>query len=219
MTPFINYLTVNGVKLLMSQPDITSAKGRRDLTIISLMYETGARVSEIANLKVKDIHIEKPYSVCITGKGMKIRLVPIMEDQRNILFRYLQESKLLEVGKMDNPLFKNYWGEKFTRAGLTNIVQNYLTKARQIDVSLIPIGLSCHSLRHSRAMHLLQAGIELVYIRDILGHSSIKTTEIYARTDSKQKREAIEKAYVKISPQSEAIWHNNPNILDFLKSF
>ena len=95
----------------------------------------------------------------------------------------------------------------------------YANKARKRDPKLIPDKLSCHSLRHSKAMHLLQAGVNLVYIRDILGHASVQTTEIYARADSKQKREAIEKAYVDVVPKEEPIWGNDKNLLSWLKSF
>lgn len=86
---------------------------------------------------------------------------------------------------------------------------------------LIPENISCHSLRHSRAMHLLQAGVNLVYIRDLLGHVNIQTTEIYARADSKAKREAIEKAYSKVVPDTKVnpLWLGNEKLMDFLKSF
>ena len=79
--------------------------------------------------------------------------------------------------------------------------------------------ISCHSLRHSKAMHLLQSGVNLVYIKDILGHSSIQTTDIYARADSKQKREALENAYVDINPKSNGmkLWENDKNLLEWLK--
>ena len=91
--------------------------------------------------------------------------------------------------------------------------------AKQKDTGLIPDKISCHSLRHSKAMHLLQAGVNLVYIRDFLGHESVTTTEIYARVDSKQKREAIEKAYVGIIKKETPSWIKNDNILEWLKSF
>ena len=81
------------------------------------------------------------------------------------------------------------------------------------------MGVSCHSLRHSKAMHLLQAGVNLVYIRDILGHVSIQTTEIYARADSKQKRTALEKAYVDVNPSEEPMWTTNENLISWLKRF
>jgi site-specific recombinase XerD len=84
---------------------------------------------------------------------------------------------------------------------------------------LLPEKISCHSLRHSKAMHLLQAGVNLVYIRDILGHVSVQTTEIYARADSKQKRKALEKAYVNINPEETATWTKNENLMMWLKKF
>ncbi|HUU40051.1 MAG TPA: tyrosine-type recombinase/integrase [Desulfatiglandales bacterium] len=91
--------------------------------------------------------------------------------------------------------------------------------ARIINPGLIPEKISCHSLRHSKSMHLLQAGVNLVYIRDFLGHESVQTTEIYARADSKQKREAIEKAYVNIIKKETPEWIENNNLLEWLKSF
>jgi len=91
--------------------------------------------------------------------------------------------------------------------------------ARNHNAALILEKISCHSLRHSKAMHLLQAGVNLVYIRDILGHVSVTTTEGYARVDSKQKREAIEKAYVNVVKKEVPIWIGNESLLDWLKSF
>jgi len=79
--------------------------------------------------------------------------------------------------------------------------------------------MSPHSLKHSKAMHLLQAGVNLVYIRGILGHESLQTTEIYARVDSKQKREAIEKAYADVVKREEPLWTNNNDLLEWLKNF
>ena len=87
------------------------------------------------------------------------------------------------------------------------------------NAKLIPEQISCHSLRHSKAMHLLQAGVNLVYIRDILGHVSVTTTEIYARADSQKKREAIESAYVDVAPKEHPTWLKNGNLLEWLKSF
>jgi len=101
----------------------------------------------------------------------------------------------------------------------TYVLQKYADMARTIKPDLIPKRISCHSLRHSRAMHLLQAGVNLVYIRDILGHVSIQTTDIYARADSKAKREALEKAYTDLTPNrdSDKSWESNKNLRDWLR--
>ena len=90
-------------------------------------------------------------------------------------------------------------------AGVAYILNTYANLARKINPGIIPEKISCHSIRHSKAMHLLQAGVNLVYIRDLLGHVSVQTTDVYARADSKQKREAFEKAYVGLNPNKTKI--------------
>jgi site-specific recombinase XerD len=219
--PLMSYLTIEGIRLLLQQPDTSKSKGRRNLALLSLMYDTGARVSEIINITPQCVRLDKPYTVIITGKGNKTRVVPILEEQLTILRTYMTENLLLQSENIQHPLFTNCWGEKLTRAGVLNILHTYVKMARLINASLIPENISCHSLRHSRAMHLLQAGVNLVYIRDLLGHVNIQTTEIYARADSKAKREAIEKAYSKVVPDAKVnpLWLGNEKLLDFLKSF
>ena len=104
---------------------------------------------------------------------------------------------------------------------MANILDRYIKKAKLLHPTLMKGKISCHSLRHSKAMHLLQAGVNLVYIRDILGHVNVQTTEIYARADSKVKREAIEKAYIKVVQEvdTKPMWQGNEKLMDFLKSF
>lgn len=101
---------------------------------------------------------------------------------------------------------------------MTYILKKYVSIAKIKNAELFPGVVSPHVLRHSRAMHLLQAGVNLIYIRDILGHVSIQTTEIYARADSKLKREALEKAYENIgTPTIEKSWEKDPKLKAFLK--
>lgn len=124
-----------------------------------------------------------------------------------------------DTGGTFNPLLSNNRHERLTRGGITHILKKYVSMARRQNPEIIPDKISCHSIRHSKAMHLLQAGVNLIYIRDILGHVSIQTTEIYARADSKQKREAIEKAYKNVNPEVEPIWEKDRDLLSWLKSF
>lgn len=215
----IHYLTIEGVKALLEQPDISTKRGRRDLALLSLIYDTGARIQEVINLTSSTLHLDKPCTIKIVGKGNKARIVPLLEAQVKILQNYLIEFDLLKPQARLYPLFSNSRREKLTRAGVTYILLKYAEKARKKDPNNLPDKLSCHSLRHSKAMHLLQAGVNLVYIRDILGHVSVQTTEIYARADSKQKREAIEKAYVDVSPMQKPLWENNENLLSWLRNF
>ena len=215
----MTYLTIEGIKLLLQQPDTTTSRGRRDLTLLSLMYDTGARVQETIDLTPSMLRLNKPPTIKIVGKGNKARLVPMLDAQTEHLKNYLKENRLNEPFANMYPLFFNSRKEKLTRAGINHIVQKYAITARKENGMIIPENISCHSLRHSKAMHLLQAGVNLVYIRDILGHVSIQTTEIYARADSKQKREALEKAYVNVNPNEEPIWTKDVTLVTWLKKF
>ncbi len=215
----INYLTVEGIQLLLRQPDTSTSKGRRDLALLSLTYDIGARVQEVIDLMPSSLRLNEPPTIKIVGKGNKARLVPMMDGQVELLKNYLKEHRLNEPFANRYPLFFNSRKEKLSRAGINYIVQKYAEMARQENKILIPDKISSHCLRHSKAMHLLQAGVNLVYIRDILGHVSVQTTEIYARADSKQKREALENAYINVNPNEEPIWANNENLITWLRRF
>ncbi|WP_090786468.1 site-specific integrase [Pedobacter sp. ok626] len=214
----MNYLTLEGIKLLLSQPDLSTSTGLRDLAMLALMYDTGCRVQEIIDLHPSSLRLNKPYTIKLVGKGNKARIVPLMENQVAHLKNYMSKNHLFEVYANMYPLFFNKRKEKLTRAGVTYILDKYLCMAKIQDSTLFQGKISCHSLRHSKAMHLLQAGVNLVYIRDILGHTSVTTTEIYARADSKQKREAIENAYVDLVDKEIPVWVDNENLLSWLKN-
>ena len=161
----VNYLSIDGIRLLLQQPDVSTVKGRRDVALLSLMYDTGARVQEMVDLTVQDIQVAPPCNARIMGKGQKIRIVPLLNEQMKILLNYMKENGLMRNECRPYPLFFNNRKEKLTRGGITHIVQKYVKTAKKQNADLIPAGLSCHSLRHSKAMHLLQAGVNLVYIR------------------------------------------------------
>lgn len=125
----------------------------------------------------------------------------------------------LEQVPSTHPLFCNRSGTKFTRAGIAYTLKKYADMARNSSPDLIPETVTPHCLRHSKAMHLLQANVNLIYIRDLLGHSEIKTTEIYARADTSLKRQALEKA----SPVNQQIqypaWTDDDDLMNWLNSF
>lgn len=214
----LSYFSLDGIKLLLSMPDTSTKSGRRDLALLSLMYDTGARVQEIADLTPQCVRFEKPATITLYGKGRKSRIVPMMERQVSILKHYMEEQKLLKPEAQPHPLFQNKRREKLTRAGIAYILDKYVRMARKAKPELIPAKVSCHCLRHSKAMHLLQAGVNLVYIRDFLGHCSVQTTEVYAKADSRQKRQALEKAYVEVAPIGDPVWQENSNLLEWLIS-
>jgi len=114
-------------------------------------------------------------------------------------------------------MFQNRSHSKLTRAGIAYILNKHVEAARILHPELIPKKISPHCFRHSKAMHLLQSGVNLVYIRDFLGHASIKTTEMYARADSLMKRNALEKAYKITTPSEMPVWQQNHALLKWLK--
>jgi len=215
-----NYLTVDGIKLLLAQPDIEDYCGLRHLALLALMYDTGCRVQELIDITVDSLRIQtEPYTIRIYGKGKKTRIVPMVRNQIVLLQKYMNRYGLNENNCLNYPLFFNNRGEKITRTGVTYILKKYADMARQITPSLIPERISCHTIRHSKAMHLLQAGVNLIWIRDLLGHKSIQTTEVYARADSKQKRVALERAYTDMLPDKtkDREWQKSQTLLDWLK--
>ena len=187
----LEYLTIEGIKSVLDAVETSSRTGFRDLTLLSLMYDSAARVQEIADLSVNDFRAEKPSTLRLTGKGSKTRIVPLMSTTSDLVSKYISIYHPSYRGEYNVPLFSNRKKEKLTRAGIAYILKKYIKIAREKQPDLIPETVSPHGLRHSKSMHMLQAGVPLIYIRDFLGHSEISTTEIYARCDSEQKRKAI----------------------------
>ena len=218
---FVNYLGVEGIKFLLEQIPVNTKEGRRNLALLALLYDSGARVNEIIDLSPSSLNLNKPCYVTIFGKGNKKRIVPLQNEQVKLLVSYMKENHLDNPAYNQRPLFANNRGKKLTNSGVAYILNLYANNARILNPELIPEKISPHTLRHSKAMHLFQSGINLVYIRDILGHVSIQTTEIYARADSKQKREALEAAYINIIPvqANEGIWEKDSKLREWLKNF
>jgi len=213
----ISYLKTEGIKVLMNQIPINEHNGLRDYTMLMLMYTTGIRVSELLEIKVKDISLSTPCTLLVHGKGKKSRFVPLLNDTLPIIRKYLKVMKYDQPEKKDEWLFLNHMNEKFTRQGISYVVRKYANLAMKESPDLIPKDMSPHKMRHTAAMELVASGVDLIYIRDLLGHVSITTTEIYAKTDSKLKREAIEAASKEIVPSQEASWENDTSLKDWLK--
>lgn len=211
----VGYLTVEELKILFQQPDLYTKKGRRDLTLLSTLYDTGARVQEMIDLKVSDIRIDKPATITLTGKGMRARNVPITENTKQLLIKYLEEQNLTDSGKKMFPVFFNRQKNKLSRAGIAYILKKYATIARK-NLPHFKEKISPHIIRHSKAMHLLQAGINLIYIRDLLGHSQLTTTDIYARANIEMKRESLEKVYPELLKTDLPDWNKDESLLNWL---
>jgi site-specific recombinase XerD len=213
--PVIGYLLPEQTELLLRQPDVTTKKGRRDAVLLSVLYDTGGRVQEVCDLLVKDIRLETPKEITLTGKGRKTRFVPLMDNTVAMLRGYIAENRLGVGGKDSSPLFFNQKRGKLSRSGITYILQKYAKLAHAKDPT-IPQNITPHIMRHSKAMHLYKSGSNLVYVRDILGHVDIATTDIYAKMEMETKRKALENAYPEIIPGEYEDWTKNPDIMEFL---
>lgn len=213
----INYLTLDAIKVLLDIPDKTTKNGRRDLVLLCFIYESGARVQEIADVRVADVRLAQPATVKLTGKGNKTRIVPLMDPMAKLLEQYLKENKLNLFQYNECPLFRNHKGGKLSRSGITFILKKHFNRAKELSSEVFPDSISPHIMRHSKAMHLLQSGVNLVYIRDILGHVSIQTTEIYARADSNTKRKALENAYSDVISDELPEWQKSTDLLEWLQ--
>ena len=214
--PSIPYFMPDTVQEILKQPDLSKKYGRRDAVLLSLLYDCAARVQEICDLRVRDVRLQKPYTVTLTGKGQKSRTVPIMSDTAALVEKYVNEHSLTTPDKFDYPLLFNHQRGSLTRAGVAHIFKKYCDMARK-ELAQIPLKVSPHLFRHSRAMHMLQAGVNIVYIRDFLGHANLATTEIYAKVNAESKRAAIEKAAIVTVPELPD-WAQDKSLMAMLTS-
>jgi len=192
----ISYFSPEGLHLLLKQPDILTPQGRRDHALLVLLYDSAARVQELADLCVRDVRLEIPATVTLRGKGRKTRIVPLTSKTESIIKQYFHEKCWLgKTASFDFSVFMNNRKLKLSRAGIAHILDKYVESARKINERLMPRIVSPHCLRHSKAVHLLRSGVPLIYIRDFLGHNSVTTTEIYAKVDTEERRKALESAY------------------------
>lgn len=215
--PVIEYLTKEALQAIFDAVDITSRQGKRDLALLCTLYDTGARVQELCSINVNDIHFsEQPY-VILTGKGNKSRYVPIMKNTAALLKTYNEEFHKTIVMPGNEPLFYTRQHTRFSRSAISHLITKYADLARE-NTDIIPEKVTPHTFRHTKAMHLCQAGIDMIYIRDILGHARISTTEIYAKINVEQMRDALERAYPELNPKITKDWNDDNSLMDFLNS-
>lgn len=204
----IDFLTKEELTYFLNSINTNTRKGIRNYTLISIMYDSAARASEIINVKVNDLNLNNNPSISLYGKGKKYRTIPITENSKELLIKYIELEKLNNFSY----LFSGSKSNKATPKMISHIIKKY-AKLSNISKNIHP-----HSLRHTRAVHLLEAGIPLVYIRDILGHESVTTTEVYARVSLEAKRKALQYVYDVNNEfaKENSIWNNNKSLLSLL---
>jgi site-specific recombinase XerD len=213
----VEYLNPDQLGAILTAPDLSTAAGRRHAVLLCLLYDTGARVQEILDLSVRDVRLDPPAQVHLTGKGRKTRVVPLMNSTVALLREYLREHDLQRPERADAPLFWNRRRERLTRSGVRYLLKRHADRARRGQPGLPSV--HPHKLRHSKAMHLLQAGNPMVIIQAVLGHADVRTSSIYARADLEMTRAALEKTSA-AGPMRPSLpsWQANPGLMEWLRS-
>ena len=211
VTANVTYLEKSEVHALLGAPGQSSSQGARDHALLLFLYNSGARVSEAASLRIGDIdwHVK---SVRITGKGRKERRCPLWAKTIEQLRRLARQRPNEAL------LFLNRRGEPFTRYGIHTLVERYVTKLRATTPALQGKRISPHVIRHSTATHLLQAGVDINTIRAWLGHVSLDTTNIYAETDLATKKRALATLDRGRTRKTARGWSRQPDVMDFLRA-
>jgi site-specific recombinase XerD len=215
----VEYMSETALKTLLEQPDPTTRCGLRNQFFMILLYDTGARIQEILDLQLKDFHMgDQTPCIYLTGKGNKTRAVPLMEKTIAHLHQYLKRFHPNADLNHDSLLFftqiKGHKG-KMSDDNVSCFLKRYAQSAHQACPE-VPLEMHAHLFRHTRAMHLYQAGVPLSYLKDFLGHVSVNTTDIYASTDISMMKRAFEKIEKKEDEQlakEKPIWQDNEELI------
>lgn len=181
----ISYFSEDEIKIMIDY--LNSQKKLKYLTIICVLYETGARVSELINIKLDDLNLSENASIRLYGKGNKIRIVPISSELVSLINKYLKEIYV----NYNNFLFYSNQKKQYNRKSINYIINKIVTELKELYFDKFKGTYFPHSFRHSKGTHLYNNGTPLLYIKEFLGHSTISTTEVYATPDSKKQREQI----------------------------
>jgi integrase/recombinase XerD len=213
----IEHFDADEIQAVLKAVDVDRGNGRRDIALLSLMFNTGARVSEITGVQTDDLRLTSPCSVLLRGKGQKERTCPLWPETANLLQRLVEQRGLPPT--QSAPLFLNNRGAWLTRFGVRLILKKHVEKAAQRHPSLKHKRLHPHSVRHSTAVHLLRSGVDLSTIAHWLGHVSVNTTNKYLAIDLDAKREALAKAKPLLKGgRHSGKWREDRNLIAWLEA-
>ncbi len=185
--PVLGYLSRDEITAIIDAPDRSTWSGQRDAVLFAVLYNTGARVSEITRLHVADVLLDRASSLLLHGKGRKERVVPLWKSTAAQLRRWLSRID----GNPDAPVFPNRAGKPLSRSGVEHQLRVACRKAAERHPSLATRRISPHTLRHTTAMHLLQSGVDITVIALWLGHEDTVTTHQYVEADLAMKEAAL----------------------------
>jgi site-specific recombinase XerD len=208
------YLESAEVAAILSQPDRTTAEGQRDHALISLLYNTGARIQEALDLRPQDIRLKSPTHVRLMGKGQKERISPLWPETADVLEALLRRCPR----SADVPLFINRYGQPLTASGFRFRLRQYVAAAAKHVPTLAQKRITPHIFRHTTAVHLVAAGVDVTVIRSWMGHAQLDTTNHYAQANLETKRKALEQVDAKLRPTKPPRWKRDADLLAWLDS-
>lgn len=211
----IEYLEYEEIQTVLATIDRTTPDGQRDYALVVTMFNTGARVQELLNLRLHDLQLIRPYQIRLFGKGRKERLCPLWPETAQLLRSFVAMRNLCP--RSEAVLFVNHRGEPLTRFGVRYILAKYCKRGGDTAPTLKEKRLHPHSMRHSTAIYLLKSGVDLVTISHWLGHVDVNTTNRYTAVDLDMKRAAIAKAKpLGAKTEPRAAWRRNASLLEWL---
>jgi len=189
LRPALGYLAEQELGHVLAQVDRRARHGERDYVLLTLLYDTGARIQELLDLKPCDFHLETPPFARVQGKGRRERLCPLLPQSANLVRKFLAvRGRAIDD---QQPLIQNGRGQRLSRHGARYILLKYVHRAAISMPTLARAGISPHTMRHTKGMHLLQSGVPIVMVKDFLGHADLKSTDIYVQADLEMKRKAL----------------------------
>lgn len=184
-------MTLDEVDAILAVPDTSQLIGARDKALATLLYNSGGRAQEIADLRICDVRFETPATVTLTGKGNKTRVIPLREDTVEALSRYLKCRE--QSGIQSDHLFLNVKGDPMTRFGIGRRVGQLASEAACHCPSLQGRKITPHVFRHTIALHLIESDVDIVLVQEWLGHADLRTTSQYLEVSIERKRAALAK--------------------------
>jgi site-specific recombinase XerD len=214
----IDYLELEVIQAILSTINRSKPTGRRDYALIVTMFNTGARVHEVVDVRANDLQLVKPFQVLLRGKGGKTRTCPLWPQTAALLRDLCAELAGGVDPNSSAPVFRNRYGTKISRFGVLYVLRKYIVLARVTMPTLAKKRLHPHSMRHSTAVHLLKSGVDIVTVSHWLGHASITTTNRYAKIDLEMKRQALARMEPLDGSDVSPTWRTDSTITEWLES-
>lgn len=208
------YLESEEVAAILAQPDRTALLGQRDYTLLVFLYNTGARIQEALDVCPSAVRFEAPAQVRLIGKGRKERICPLWPETVTLLAALLRR----QPRGQDAPFFVNRYGDQLGASGVRYRLRQYLTAASKQVSSLTSKRVTPHLFRHTMAVQLVAAGVDITVIRSWLGHAQLDTTMHYAQANLETKRKALEQVSEESRPEKPTRWKRDPELLAWLDS-